>query len=158
MDSMIKLTLPIPVSVNAAYLNRKNGKGRGRIKSPLTHAYWQQAYVDSVKQFRGYQGLLNKNIALRGSLTPAQLRSKMKKDKIKMPWYNMDVKYFFADDTRARDLTNYEKVMIDWLVDAGVLLDDQFIQEFNCKLCPPDKKNPRVQIIIFFLERYKYMD
>ena len=47
------IRLPIPISVNALYYNRKGGKGRGRIKTPAYRRWLAEADKWLLMQKRG---------------------------------------------------------------------------------------------------------
>lgn len=57
---------------------------------------------------------------------------------------------FYAPSKRKFDLTNYVKAPEDWLVQHGVLLDDNTDHVKQVTLCYGgiDKSNPRVDITI----------
>ena len=61
---------------------------------------------------------------------------------------------FYFPDKRVRDLGNYEKVVTDYLVNQGVLKDDnwQIIQEIVLKSNGVNKENHRVEIEIDKIE------
>lgn len=60
----------------------------------------------------------------------------------------MTVTYYFKDKRR-RDPGNYEKILLDCLVEANIIIDDNYnvITEFTTK-GDYDKNNPHTEIII----------
>ena len=74
--------------------------------------------------------------------------------------YNIDkckmtIIYYFKD-RRRHDPANYDKFVLDGLVEANVIIDDNYsvITEFTTKE-DYDKDNPRTEIIIEILEENK---
>lgn len=53
-------------------------------------------------------------------------------------------------DTRNRDIGNYEKLIIDYLVEQGILSDDNFkiLQRKITNFAGIDKKEPRIEVVI----------
>lgn len=53
-------------------------------------------------------------------------------------------------DKRSRDLGNYEKLLIDYIVEQGILSDDNFkiVQKKTTTFAGLDKKNPRIEVLI----------
>lgn len=60
----------------------------------------------------------------------------------------MKITYYFKDKRR-HDPSNYDKMLLDGLVEANIIKDDNYdvIQEFTT-IGKYDKKNPRVEIEI----------
>ena len=67
----------------------------------------------------------------------------------------MKVTYYFKDKRR-HDPSNYDKMLLDGLVEANVITDDNYsvITEFTTT-GDYDKNNPRTEIIIEILEENK---
>ena len=67
----------------------------------------------------------------------------------------MTVVYYFKD-RRRHDPSNYDKILLDCLVEANVITDDNYsvITEFTT-IGDYDKNNPRTEIIIEILEENK---
>ena len=67
----------------------------------------------------------------------------------------MKVTYYFKDKRR-HDPSNYDKMLLDGLVEANVITDDNYsvITEFTT-IGDYDKNNPRTEIIIEILEENK---
>lgn len=61
---------------------------------------------------------------------------------------NMRITYYFKD-RRRHDPSNYDKMLLDGLVEANIIEDDNYgvIQEFTT-IGKVDSKNPRVEIEI----------
>ena len=64
----------------------------------------------------------------------------------------MTITYYFKD-RRRHDPANYDKFILDGLVEAGVITDDNYsvITEFTTK-GDYDKENPRTEIVIDIIE------
>lgn len=60
---------------------------------------------------------------------------------------------FYAKDKRLFDLSNKAESIMDLLVDAGVIEDDNysFVPELNLKFGGQDKNNPRCEVNIYEL-------
>ena len=58
----------------------------------------------------------------------------------------MKITYYFKDKRR-HDPSNYDKILLDWLVEANIIKDDNYdvIQEFTT-IGKYEKENPRVEI------------
>jgi Holliday junction resolvase RusA-like endonuclease len=57
---------------------------------------------------------------------------------------------FYAPDKRATDLSNKTESIMDLLVDAGILKDDNWyvVSELTLRFGGVDKENPRAEILI----------
>lgn len=57
----------------------------------------------------------------------------------------------YPESLRASDLTNKAESIMDLLVDAGIIEDDNWfvVPEVNLKFGGKDKNNPRCEIIIY---------
>lgn len=66
----------------------------------------------------------------------------------KFDYCNVTITYFFKDKRR-RDPSNYDKMLLDALIEANILVDDSYsvINEFKT-LGRVDSKNPRTEIEI----------
>ncbi len=95
MAEVISLVLPFPVSINAAYANRKGGKGRGRFKTQRLKEWIADATEAVLKQRPG---------RVTGAYSFRMVAQR--------------------PDNRRRDLSNLLKVTEDLLVDLGLVEDD----------------------------------
>lgn len=66
----------------------------------------------------------------------------------KFDYCNVTITYFFKDKRR-RDPSNYDKMLLDALIEANIIVDDSYsvINEFKT-LGRVDSKNPRTEIEI----------
>lgn len=73
--------------------------------------------------------------------------------KIKGPVKMVELE-FFVDSKRKADLTNKAESIMDLLVDAGIIEDDNYfiVPEVRMRLGGVDVENPRVNILITDLE------
>lgn len=55
---------------------------------------------------------------------------------------------FYKQDNRRYDVSNFIKVLEDGLVKSGFLEDDHWIEFSHIRKGEPDKKNPRVEIVV----------
>lgn len=108
---MLFFTLPVPPSVNEAFLNRRTGKGRGRIKSAKYHSWLRQA--------DGYYWLQYLQRA-----TP-----------IRAPY---DLKLVLPD-VRG-DIDNRVKLVVDYLVSRNLTPDDKHMRRLEVERDPELKK------------------
>ena len=100
---MSEITLPLPPSVNALYRNRKkDGKGRGRIKTERYNTWLNAA---------GWELNQQKPPKVKGNY---------------ILWL-----YCERPDKRRRDLGNLLKAMEDLLTDLGVIEDDSLAVEIH---------------------------
>jgi hypothetical protein len=97
---MLTLSLPVAPSVNAAWLNRKRGSGRGRIKSAKYHSWMRQA--DAYYQLQG----LGRVAPIRG-------------------FYS--VRIVMPENMRG-DEDNRVKPVLDWLVSRRLTPDDRYLR------------------------------
>ena len=88
-----------------------------------------------------------KNVHKAISLLTSQVGKEFNINKCKMT-----ITYYFKD-RRRHDPANYDKFILDGLVEAGVITDDNYsvITEFTTK-GGYDKENPRTEIIIDIIE------
>ena len=65
---------------------------------------------------------------------------------------------FYFPDARTRDISNYIKVVDDFLVKSGVLIDDNWkiISRVSIGHGGIDRKNPRVEISIYPIDKYSF--
>ena len=65
---------------------------------------------------------------------------------------NITITYYF-NDKRRRDPSNFDKFVLDFLVESGFITDDNYfvIKEFTTK-AEVDKNNPRTEIEIKVIE------
>ena len=101
---MLTFSLPIAPSSNNAWMNRKAGRGYGRIKSAN--------YRNWVKQADAYYTLqcLGNAAPIRGPYTCRMVFPQMRGDL----------------DSRA-------KLILDWIVSRGLTSDDKFLQNLELK-------------------------
>jgi hypothetical protein len=64
------------------------------------------------------------------------------------PFYHVEVDIFFKDNSRPRDIMNFEKLATDFLVGVGIILDDYLIDAFTIRRAAFDKINPRMEYTI----------
>jgi hypothetical protein len=105
---MLTLSLPPAPSVNAAWINRKAGTGRGRIRSAKLRDWVRRA--DAMYMLQG----LGRMAPIKGFYSV----------KITMPW---DMK---------GDEDNRVKVVLDWLVSRKLTPDDRFMRGHQVKRDP----------------------
>lgn len=75
----------------------------------------------------------------------------LKKYKPKEPFNEVDVVISFTpENNRKFDLTNKAESIMDLLVDAGILLDDNWscVGRLDLRICPIEKNNPKTVIEI----------
>jgi len=137
----IKLTLPIPVSVNALYANSKHS----RIKTRRAKEWELNAAVVLSPELFKHRALRDANLIERQKFTISQLCKAHES-------LSYSVKYSFAfsqaRSVKPRDIFNFEKQLTDFLVDFGFMLDDVFIDDGRVIRLEPDAKNPHVDIEI----------
>lgn len=124
---MIKLTLPIPISVNDAYLNVKNKwspKARGRALTKDAQN-WKEAAIIALMRYR--------KPFIEGK-----------------PRYDITYRFIFGTEHR-RDIANYEKILTDLLVERKFILDDSYIERIVLIRCPVEKSKSRVEVEISLL-------
>jgi|SRR5215472_2896833 len=105
---MLKLNLPVPPSVNAAFVNRRGGKGRGRIKS---RSY--QRWLNDADMFYYVQQL--------GTVS-----------KIKAAYR---VSILLPSSVRG-DIDNRIKLILDWLVSRELTPDDSLCKSIEIRKEP----------------------
>lgn len=95
----ITVTLPRPPSVNSAFGNRRTGqKGKGRYATPQLIA-WRKAAGLALLAVQPMPRIIK----------PVEIQIKVSETGL---------------DNRHRDCANFEKVLTDFLVQVGVLIDD----------------------------------
>lgn len=147
---MIKLTLPIPCSVNElTHNNSRKGKG-GRSKTQKAKNWIRAANFAVQPFFHEYATLTHKNINIRSQAyhfgKQAYNLVQLQED---LPNLRYEVEYtFFFEKKWPRDIFNYEKQLSDYLCDMGFMIDDSFITKGTVILGGIDKNDPRVEIII----------
>ena len=125
---MIKLSLPLPPSINHSHITTKSGK---RIRSNTTIRYEESV---------GWYCFENDIGCHRYKDTKAHTKQPLIKEKCYMDLW------FYFPDKRRRDTHNCLKILLDSL--EGIIYEDDKmvlprIQDFQI-----DKKNPRVEIEI----------
>ena len=109
---IVKLTLPCPISVNAAYANSFNSGGKGRFKTG-DYKNWEKDAAGALARY---------------DITAIKSVTSLAKLKKKKPNQEIWVKYCYSfRDTRPRDICNYEKVLTDFLVHQFLIYDDSMI-------------------------------
>lgn len=99
---MLTLTLPIPPSVNAAFINRKGGRGRGRIKSAKYRAWIKNADAHYMMQKKDVTPIRGPYIC--GMIFPRKMKG---------------------------DLDNRVKLILDWLVSRELTSDDKYLMSYH---------------------------
>lgn len=118
-DQKLKLTIPIPPSVNHAYIRCKNGKV---ILSKDAKLFVHNAQITC-------QEIIDEQ--------------EWKKDNPSV-WYYMDM-YFFFPDKRLRDSHNCLKVLMDTL--EHVLYENDYFILTRIQDVQLDRNNPRLEIL-----------
>ena len=151
-SGIIKLSLPVPCSVNKAYVN-VGLKVKTRAKSLQAKEWKKLALHAALPQIRQYRDVCDRNMLNRVKYkkTPAQLNVQAIKAAHPGLRYQVKYQFFFVDDI-ARDIFNFEKLLTDLLVDCGFLLDDNFIELGIVERMPSDALNPRVEIEIIYID------
>lgn len=158
-DAPMFIMLPIPVSINNAY----NNSVRGRSKTSEAKAWYLDAGFHAGRFIRQYQKTCDANLLTqRKYLTgknsfggPVMALHKMKADHPELA-YRVRYEYFFNNDS-LRDMLNFEKLLTDFLVGCGFMLDDNFIVEAVIKLRKHCTETPRAEIEIISLARSDFL-
>lgn len=156
----IKLTLPIPVSVNALYANSKKGRHKTQrakqwesdAMAALIPMFIKDSSIDSE-----IRDMCNANMAER--LKHLYFTTKRKVQKVNVSTlskayeslsYSVKYSFAFSQDrsVKPRDIFNFEKQLTDFLVDMGFMLDDVFIDDGRVVRLPSDAQHPHVDIEI----------
>lgn len=156
---MIKLELPIPVSLNDMYANKKKG---GRVKTSKAKKWVREAHYYALKTLQEHIATSNYNIELR------QKSWNFKNNTYNLgplhkehPTLSYKVQYSYAFKNKRHkkpcDIANFEKLLSDFLVDIGFMLDDSFIDDLHIKRLPPCTDNPHVIICINTVDFKDYM-
>lgn len=148
----LEFTLPVPPSVNTAYFNRKDGQGRGKGKAVGKYTLECLMALQPViraNKWRCDQNIIQRMAICRGvngtkANAVGTIAKAVKDDR---PRYRMKYTFFFPNDI-PRDIANFEKIMTDIMVEVGLLLDDQFIDDMHLVRGAVDAKNPRVEIVM----------
>jgi len=148
----LEFTLPVPPSVNTAYFNRKDGQGRGKGKAVGKYTLECLMALQPViraNKWRCDQNLIQRLAICRGvkGIKANAVGTIAKAVKDDRPRYRMKYTFFFQNDI-PRDIANFEKIMTDIMVEVGLLLDDQFIDDMHLQRGGVDAKNPRVEVIM----------
>ena len=156
---MIKLTLPIPVSLNGLYNNSKKG---GRTKTAKAKAWTRDAQHPAQACVKENLNLCNYNIDLRNRKYSFKQGTYLLKPLHEAhPGLSYHVEYAYAFKSNRHknpcDIANFEKLLSDFLVDMGLMLDDSFIDDLHLKRIPPNPKQPHVQITIKTLDLVPYL-
>lgn len=148
----LEFSLPVPPSTNTAYFNRKDGKGRGKgadAKRYAMEAMMALMPVINKNKWRCDQNIIKRMQICRGASgvranAVARIAKAVREER---PVYRVQYIFFFPNET-PRDVANFEKILTDIMVDAGLFLDDQFIDDMHLKRGGVDPLNPRVEITI----------
>lgn len=149
----IRLFLPIPVTLNKIYHNNSEKRGGGRAKTKRSKAWVREARFYAQPFVQSHAALCNENIAMRNQYWNPNTKSyDLRPLHKERPTLSYEVWYDYSfENPRAItpcDLFNFEKLLTDFLVDCGFMLDDSFIDEGHVKRLPPNKESPRVEIKI----------
>lgn len=166
MMKELKISLPIPPSVNAAYANKAGGAGRVKTKKAV------QFSVQALRSMYGLPKAIEEHITIMNSKKDEIVRNYMRThtgvqfdyNKILLaaiwdlpepmkPSYQIEVDIFFKDNSRPRDIMNFEKLSVDFLVGRGLILDDCLIDAFTIRRGKVDKENPRMDYLIKIFAR-----
>jgi Holliday junction resolvase RusA-like endonuclease len=148
----LKIILPIPVSVNQLYHNNKSKGSTGRSKTKKACNWTRDARYYVQPFMREYIHECNKNILERSKVWKPQQKSYNPKSLLSAyPNISYEVEYVYYFPERGCDVFNFEKILSDFLVDCGFMLDDIFIDK-GVVYKRIDSKNPRVEIFIKKLE------
>lgn len=166
MMQEIKISLPIPPSVNAAYANKTRGAGRVKTRRAV------QFSVDALKSMYGLPKAIEEHITIMNSQKDELIRnyvrthpgSKFDYNKMLLaaiwalpepmkPSYHIEVDIYFKDRSIPRDIMNFEKLSVDFLVGRGLILDDCLIDVFTIRRGKVDKENPRMDYLIKIFAR-----
>lgn len=119
-NQTLRLTLPIPPSVNKLYYNTRGGK----------------TLTANAKRFsRDAKALLNLYIEEQKWIMPS-----------KQTWLYMDMVFYFPD-RRRRDAHNCLKLLLDVL--TGYVYEDDYTALPRIQSVEYDKHNPRVEIKVY---------
>ena len=99
---MLTIKLPVAPSVNAAFFNRKGGKGYGRIKSAKYRAWLKDADAHYMLQKKDVVPIRGPYIC--GMIFPRKLKG---------------------------DLDNRVKLILDWLVSRELTSDDRYLMSYH---------------------------
>jgi Holliday junction resolvase RusA-like endonuclease len=102
---MLALSLPVAPSVNNAFINRKGGRGYGRIKSPSYRRWLKQA--DAYYTLQGLH---------RAPRITAPYSCKMVFPKLR------------------GDLDGRAKLLLDWMVSRGLTIDDKHCRKLELEI------------------------
>jgi crossover junction endodeoxyribonuclease RusA len=117
-NQVIKLVLPLGISVNAMYLmNRKRGLTKKAKQWFLTAQYIARCECEK----QGWE---------------------MDKGSV---WYNADINFYFGDKVK-KDSHNYLKLMLDAL--EGIIYNNDYFIKPKINIVELDRKRPRVEITI----------
>jgi len=156
----INLCLPIPVSLNKAYNNSK----QGRVKTSEARAWYNEARHFAVPFISQYRKICDYNVLTRRQyftsgkqLTgmPGLKLAKLKADFPELA-YGVTYTYHFPSDT-IRDVFNFEKLLTDLLVECGFMLDDNFIVDGRVRWGKLNPGAPHVDVEIISLDRLDYL-
>lgn len=156
----IEIDLPIPPSVNAAYTDRQGGRGRVKGARAVQFSHDAQTALYGLPiEIQRHCSMVNK---IKNDLLSEYIRNNMggnvKNINPKLavmyqawampvalrPSYYVECEIFFKDNSRPRDIVNFEKLATDFLVDAGFIIDDCLVDVFTIRRGPVDAKNPRI--------------
>lgn len=151
--AMIVLSLPMPISVNAAYKNREGGRG----KTQEALEWGAKARHFALPFIKKYQRTCDNNLLIRREYTTGKKGNRgmklaeMKADHPALA-YQVSYTFNFADD-RIRDVFNFEKLLTDLLVECGFILDDNFIIDGRVRWGKINPSAPHVDVEIISLDR-----
>lgn len=148
---MITLELPIPPSVNSLYHNNSALRGGGRSKTKRAKLWEKKARGIVAPVLQCYNDMCRANIQERARCYNIKSKShnlQMLHERNMGLIYSVVYTYAFAKPRHVRpcDILNFEKLLSDFLVDCGLMLDDSFIEQAEIKRTKADPKNPHVTI------------
>ncbi len=162
----IKISLPIPPSVNSAYANKKGGAGRVKTKKAV------QFSVQALRSMYGLPKAIEEHITIMNSKKDELIRNYVRTHKVALfdynktllaaiwalpdpmkPSYHVEVDIYFKDRSVPREIMNFEKLSVDFLVGRGLILDDCLIDAFTIRRGKVDKENPRMDYLIKIFAR-----
>lgn len=154
----LEFLMPVPPSTNTAYFNRGGGQGRGKTKPSRVYAtnalMALQPVLNANKQYCDNVLLQRMGIMRDGGVNALSKTDRRHavttiQNGVKdcRPSYGMIYVFHFPDRI-PRDLANFEKLLTDVMVEAGILLDDQFIDVMLLVRGKTDGVRPCVRVII----------
>lgn len=147
----IKLFLPIPVTVNKAYCNNARW---GRVKTKATKDWEREARYFAQVHMQEHGTTCRENLRTRANYFVNPKRGyDLQALQADFPDLSYEVVYKFTfPNPNVRDIFNFEKLLSDFLVECGFMLDDLFIDRGHVMRMKPNAEAPRVDIEINTLD------